>query len=104
MNKKIILSVLLLAGIAAGANAQTIYGQARNEQYRINEGVRDGSLTRGETYRLEREQRDIHRDIRRAYRNDGYINPYERANIRREERLASRDIYRDKHNDRYRTW
>ena len=104
MNKKIILSVLLLAGIAAGANAQTIYGQARNEQYRINEGVRDGSLTRGETYRLEREQRDIHRDIRRAYMNDGYMSPYERAHIRRDERLASRDIYRDKHNGRYRTW
>lgn len=101
MNKKIILAVLLIAGVAVGADAQTIRGKAYNEQYRIAEGARNGSLTRGEAYRLEREQRNIHRDIRRSYRNDGHIGPYERANIRREERRANRDIYRDKHNGRY---
>jgi hypothetical protein len=102
MSKKIILAVLLIAGITAGASAQTVYGQQRNERNRIEQGVRNGSLTRGETRRLEREQRDIHRDIRNA-RRDGYMSPYERANIRREERYASRDIYRAKHNrnDRY---
>jgi cell division septum initiation protein DivIVA len=102
MNKRIILAVLLIAATAAGANAQAIRGKARDEHYRIAEGVRDGSLTRGETGRLAREQRDIHQDIRRARANDGHIGPVERANIRREERQASRDIYRAKHNGRYR--
>ena len=101
MNKKFILFVLLLTSIAAGASAQTIYGRERSENYRIQEGVRNGSIGRGEERRLDREQRYIHQDIRRAHYNDGYINPYERANIRREERFASRDIYRAKHNGRY---
>lgn len=101
MNKKFILIVLLVA-VAAGADAQTIRGKARNEHYRIGKGVNDGSLTRGETRRLVREQRHIHNDIRRAKANDGHIGPAERMHIRSEQRRASRHIYRAKHNGRYR--
>jgi len=99
--KKIILALVLLTGITAAASAQTIYGRERNENYRIQQGVRDGSITRGEERGLDREQRYIRQDVRRARYNDGYINPYERANIRREERFASRDIYHARHNSRY---
>jgi hypothetical protein len=101
MNKMFILIVLLLTG-AAGADAQTIRGKARNEHDRIAQGIDDGSLTRSETRRLVREQRHIHNDIRRAKANDGHIGPVERMHILSEERRASRHIYRAKHNGRYR--
>jgi hypothetical protein len=100
MNKKIVLSFLLVAGLAAGASAQNISNSRRNENVRIAQGVRDGSLTRGEAYRLNREQRDIHRDIRRAKYNDGYISPRERARIKADQRRANRNIYKAKHNSR----
>jgi hypothetical protein len=101
MNKMFILIVLLLTG-AAGADAQSIRGKARNEHDRIAQGINDGSLTRSETRRLVREQRHIHNHIRRAKANDGHIGPVERKHIRSEERRASRHIYRAKHNGRYR--
>ena len=102
MSKKVILAVLLLTGIAAGASAQTIYGNNRNENYRVAEGARHGSLTRGEQRQLNREQRDIHQDIRRARMNDGYISRRERRHIRQEQRRMNRHIYHAKHNPHYR--
>jgi hypothetical protein len=102
MNKRLILAVLLIAATAASASAQALHSKARNERYRIGEGVKDGSLTNSETRRLVREQRDIQHDIRRAKSNDGHIGPVESGLIRREQRQASRHIYRAKHNSRYR--
>ncbi len=98
MKSKIILAVVLLLGVTAGASAQTIGQRERNERHRITEGRRDGELTRGEAFRLEQEQRHINHDIYNDRRYDRHLSPRERRHIMREERRASHDIYRYKHN------
>jgi hypothetical protein len=103
MNKKLILAVALLLGVAINsASAQIIRVKARNERVRIGGGVRSGELTRPEAYRLHHEQRGIRRDIHRA-RRDGHVNRAERMHIRHEQRKHSRHIYRAKHNGRKRS-
>jgi hypothetical protein len=102
MNKKLVLAVALLLGLAINsASAQTIRGNARHERHRITGGVRSGELSRPEAYRLHHEQRGIRRDIHRA-RRDGHVNRAERMHIRHEQRKHSRHIYRAKHNRRKR--
>jgi hypothetical protein len=103
MKTKVILAIMLLMGVAvSSASAQTIGGKARHERHRIAGGVRSGELSRPEAYRLTREQRNIHKDIRRAKMNDGHVGPRERKHIRHEQRKASRHIHRAKHNRHHR--
>ena len=71
---------------------------ARQDQ-RIQNGVRDGSLTRGEANRLDRGQNRIDRYEARA-RSDGTVTPGERNRIDNMQNRESRQIYNDRHNDR----
>jgi uncharacterized membrane protein YebE (DUF533 family) len=89
--------LFLIAGISS-TNAQ-IRQQAKNERYRIGQGVRSGELTRNEARNLTHDQREIHQDIRSA-RADGIVTHCERKEIRQDQRQASRKIYRKKHNCR----
>ena len=76
--------------------------QARQEQ-RIQQGVRTGEVTRGEYYRLEREQARI-RQMERQAKADGYVSASERARIRGAQEDASRHIYQQKHDGQRRWW
>lgn len=101
MKTKIILVVALILGVAVtNADAQTINAKARNERHRIVGGVRNGELTKGEAYRLGKEQRHIRKGIHRARRNDGHISARERKHIKHAQRKHSRHIYHYKHNRR----
>jgi hypothetical protein len=71
---------------------------ARDDR-RIQNGVRDGSLTRGEANRLEHGQNRIDRYEARA-RSDGVVTPSERNRIDNMQNRESRQIYADRHNDR----
>jgi hypothetical protein len=71
---------------------------ARQDQ-RIQNGVRDGSLTRGEANRLDRGQNRIDRYEARA-RSDGTVTPAEHNRIDNMQNRESRQIYNDRHNDR----
>ena len=71
---------------------------ARQDQ-RIQNGVRDGSLTHGEANRLEHGQNRIDRYEARA-RSDGVVTPGERNRIDGMQNRESRQIYADRHNDR----
>jgi hypothetical protein len=103
MNKKLILAVTLVIGVAINsASAQIIRSKVPSDRNRIHNGVRTGQLTRPEAYRLHREKRDIRRDIHRS-RKDGHIDRAERTHIRHEKRKHSRHIYRAKHNGRKRS-
>ncbi len=71
---------------------------ARDDQ-RIHDGVRDGSLTRGEANRLDRGQNRIDRYEAHA-RSDGTVTPAEHNRIDNMQNRESRQIYNDRHNDR----
>lgn len=77
-------------------------GQRReNQQDRIANGIRNGSMSAGEAARTEGREQNINRHIaadRGA--NGGKLTPQERQNINRRQNGASRQIYRQKHNGR----
>lgn len=102
MKKAILLCALLFVG-SAFASAQTatprVTKRQLKQQARIEQGVRSGELTAGETKRLELQQAKIQADKRKA-KADGVVTPAERARLAREQNRASRRIYRLKHNDR----
>lgn len=75
-------------------------GQRReNQQDRIANGIRNGSMSAGEAARTEGREQNINQHIaadRGA--NGGKLTPQERQNINRRQNGASRQIYRQKHN------
>ncbi|HTW63208.1 MAG TPA: hypothetical protein VME17_01275 [Bryobacteraceae bacterium] len=96
------------AGIAAAAmmlsavgalHAQEIQQRKENQQDRIANGVKNGSLTPHETANLERKESALNRETRRdRSRNGGKLTNGEKARINHQQNGLSRNIYRDKHN------
>ena len=66
---------------------------------RIDNGTRDGSLTRGEANRLDHNQNRIDRYQANA-RSDGRVSPYERGRIDQMQNNQSQRIYNARHNER----
>lgn len=66
---------------------------------RIDNGTRDGSLTRGETNRLDRGQNRVDRYQANA-RADGRVTPYEHGRIDQMQNNQSQRIYNARHNER----
>ena len=98
----------LLAAVLVGAFALPVFAQTatpvigqtqRNQETRIDQGVRSGALTNGEARGLQQQQRQIQAD-KRAAKADGVVTRAERRQIRREQHRASRAIHRTKHNRR----
>ncbi len=75
-------------------------GQRReNQQDRIANGIRNGSMSAGEAARTENREQGINQQIhadRQA--NGGKLSGQQKAQINREQNGASRQIYRQKHN------
>lgn len=103
-------SIVTIALLVAGASAANAYGTStrdidraqRNEQARIQSGVRDGSLTRREAEGLRVEQRRIQIMESRA-KADGVVTRAEHDRIRRAQEQASRHIWQQRH-DGERRW
>ena len=108
MNRLMNRSILGLAAVASLAAAMTTAADAQpigqrevNQQRRIEQGVRSGQLTPGETRRIEnREARLNYRADRMRARNDGHLSVHDRIALQRQENRDSRAIYRAKHNGR----
>ncbi|WP_242140743.1 hypothetical protein [Sphingomonas sp. TREG-RG-20F-R18-01] len=98
----LIMATLLTMGLMTGAaQAQTIDQRHYHQQRRINDGLRNGSLTPHEARRVEAQQRSIHRqEARMRYRHGGSLSGYDRALLQHREDRASRHIYDAKHNGR----
>ena len=98
-----LLAAVLVTAFALPVFAQTatpVIGQTqRNQEARIDQGVRSGALTQQESRNLQRQQNEIRAD-KRAAKADGVVTRAERMKLRREQRRASRAIYRKKHNGR----
>ena len=100
---RVIAAVVGMGMMAGAAQAQTVDQRHYNQQQRVDQGLRNGSMTLREARGVERQQRSIDRqEARMRYRNGGRLNGYDRAVLQHREDRASRHIYRAKHNGR--TW
>jgi hypothetical protein len=101
--KRIIVSImtgalLVVTGTAAFGDTE-IQQRKDNQQQRIANGVSNGSLTAGETSRLENRESNLNKEIhadRKA--NGGNLTNNEKAQVNRQQNHISNSIYRDKHN------
>jgi hypothetical protein len=98
-----VISKLALATAALtfvmSAGAQTIHQRKENQQARIANGVKNGSLSPRETAHLEGREANLNQTIRADRAGDnGHLTAGERASINHRQNRISRSIYRDKHN------
>ena len=102
---RLILGLATFASIASAlpavASAQDVAHRQGEQQRRIEQGVRSGQLTPGETRRLERGEARLafRKDMMRA-RDDGRLSRRDRIALNRQENRLSRHIYSAKHNGR----
>jgi hypothetical protein len=74
-----------------------VNGRLANQNRRINAGVRDGQLTRGEAARLHAEDRGIRREERNmAARDGGHITGRDQRILNRQENRVSGQIYNER--------
>ena len=70
-----------------------------NQQQRIANGVKNGSLTPKETSNLEKREASVqNREKRDMAKNNGHLTKAEQRGINRQQNRISRSIYKDKHN------
>ena len=96
--KKMMAAVLMALPLvaAAGTRDPGVNQRQHNQQHRIQQGAKSGELTRGETRRLETEQRQIRHEEAR-YKSDGQLTRAERADLQHDLNRSSRHIYNQKH-------
>ncbi|MFB3813968.1 MAG: hypothetical protein ACE14L_07630 [Terriglobales bacterium] len=99
MKTRILAVAVMFAVIVPVSFAQRGINQRRaNQQQRIGQGVRSGSLTAGEAARLERREARLNNQVRRM-KSDGEFTAQERWRVQHEQNVLSRQIYREKHDN-----
>ena len=106
---KSLTALLLVLGMSAPAFADgtwaanhprraEVNGRLANQNRRIDQGVRNGTLTRGQARQLHREDHAIRAEERAdAAIHGGHITKGEQRQINRQENQVSRQIYAEKH-------
>jgi len=99
MNRTLLAAALSLA--CAGAFAQTTAASTTqrdvNQQTRIENGLKDGSLSTKEAAKLEKEESRVDR-LQAKDLNDGKLTNAERTQLNAAQNKVSTDIAADKHN------
>ena len=81
----------------------TVAQRKENQQDRIANGVKNGSLTPGEASRLEHQETQIHREARDMRQdNGGTLTQADKQRLNHQQNVESRRINRAKHNGRNR--
>jgi hypothetical protein len=99
LNRTLIAAALTLAfaGAHAQTNAATTVQRDVNQQTRIENGLKDGSLSTREGAKLEREESRVERLQARDLK-DGKLSPAERAQLNAAQNKVSRDVAAARHN------
>lgn len=92
------LMAVLTVLFAVNADARRYDGRQNKQGARIQNGVKNGSLTKREARSLARDQRSIRRMEKRAEK-DGTVTNREKLRIEKKQDRANRNIYRQKHDD-----
>jgi hypothetical protein len=73
----------------------------REQQQRIGQGIKSGSLTPGEASKLENKEANLNKEEHNdRAANGGKLTPAEKGKINRQQNKVSKQIYKDKHNAR----
>ncbi len=93
------LTVFLVAGSAAYAQKSEVGKRAANQQQRIAQGVKSGSLTARGTANLENKEAAINHEVKAdRSANGGKLTSQEKQTVNRQQNRVSKQIYTDKHN------
>jgi len=97
--KRIVLSMMLGALLAGSSFADdTIRDRKENQQDRIANGVKNGTLQPGETAHIEKQESNLNKEIRTDRKaNGGNLTNNQKAQVNRQQNHLSREIYRAKH-------
>ena len=69
-----------------------------NQNNRINQGIKNGTLTKSQATQLHKEDRQIrHEERDMASQNGGHITKQEQRTLNQQENKVSRQIYDEKH-------
>ncbi|HTS78114.1 MAG TPA: hypothetical protein VMG40_18015 [Bryobacteraceae bacterium] len=100
--RRIVLNIAmgtLLAGGAFAQNPDRIQDRKENQQDRIANGVKNGTLTPRETSHLENKEANLNKETRNDRKqNGGNLTNKQKAQVNRQQNHLSKQIYRDKHN------
>jgi hypothetical protein len=104
--KRMILTMVtagLIAGVTGIGFADEPEGRIQqrkeNQQARIGNGVKNGTLSPRETANLENKEARLNHEIHHdRVQNGGNLTNKEKAQVNRQQNKLSRNIYRDKHN------
>lgn len=90
---------LLIAVTGSALADDLIHDRKENQQDRIAQGVKSGSLTPKETANLENKEAALNKEIRNDRKaNGGNLTNKQKAQVNRQQNRLSRNIYNDKHN------
>lgn len=96
--KKLIAALVFVISFPMHAE-DAVDQRQENQEQRIEEGVKDGSLNDREAKRLEHQQKRIEKREAKM-RADGELSPKEKAKLNKMQKRASKTIARKKHNKR----
>ena len=92
----------LLCSISVFAQDQPqskIAQRKQNQQQRIGNGVKNGSLTAGETSKLEHQESKVNKEVRADRKaNGGNLTNNQKTQVNKQQNRLSNEIYNDKHN------
>ncbi|MBL8178376.1 MAG: hypothetical protein JNK48_27115 [Bryobacterales bacterium] len=96
------LSALLFVSPAAAQSdtkdRRTVRGKRmENQQKRIEEGVKEGSLTKKEAVKLEAKEAALAAEARKDRKDGAGMTAKEKAKINSKQNKLSREIYKEKH-------
>jgi hypothetical protein len=75
-----------------------VNGRLDNQNKRIDQGERNGTLSKGQARQLHQEDRGIRKEERRdARQNGGHITKQQQRQLNRQENAESRQIHQEKH-------
>ena len=76
-----------------------VNGRETNQQSRIANGVKNGSLTPQETSNLEKREANVQkREQKDMAEHNGHLTKAEQKGINRQQNRISKSVYKDKHN------
>jgi hypothetical protein len=98
--KNFFLTMTIAAGLVSAVQADDlIHDRKENQQDRIAQGVKSGSLTPKETGNLEHKEAGLNKEIHNDRKaNGGNLTNKQKAQVNRQQNRLSKNIYNDKHN------